>query len=149
MKPIQLSSRRIGRSSKFTFHGKILMSILGNGKRMKKTSRAFFERFKESFIEWQHKLGLTQYEIVFHLGVMDDAYVAQVKVREMDKVADVCLAKKLSQMDYAGGAEPLAKHEAIHLLLHRMKWLGEARYIENNDLQEEWESLVRRLEKVL
>ena len=116
---------------------------------MKKTSQAFFERFKESFIEWQHKLVLTQYEVAFFLGVKIDEHAAEVTVFEMNKLAQVRLAKKLPPLDYKDGPEPLAKHEAIHLLLHRMKWLGETRYIENNDLQEEWEALVRRLEKVL
>lgn len=113
-----------------------------------KVSRAYFEEFKKEFVGWQEKLGLTQYEIYFHHETTDDC-VAQIRVREIQKIADVYLANSMSRANIVQGPESHAKHEAIHLLLHRMKWLGETRYIENNDLLEEWEAIVRRLEKVL
>lgn len=113
-----------------------------------KVSRAYFKEFKKEFIAWQMKLGLTQYEIAFHSGTTKEN-VAQIAINEMGKLADVYLAKSMSRSNLEQGPESHARHEAIHLLLHRIKWLGASRYIEDDDLQEEWEALVRRLEKVL
>ncbi len=113
-----------------------------------KVSKAYFEEFKKEFVDWQERLGLTQYEIEFKHEVMLNK-VATLQVNEMGKLVTVKLAKNLNKYRLEEGAEKHARHEILHLLLNRMRWLGEARYIENDDLQEEWEALVRRLEKVL
>jgi hypothetical protein len=115
----------------------------------KKVTQTYFNRFKRDFLFWQKELGLTQYEISFFLGVENPKHSAEIRVHEVGKAADVYLASTLLPADFAGGPEVLAKHECIHLLLHRMRWLGECRFIETSDLQEEGEALVRRLEKVL
>lgn len=112
---------------------------------MKKTSKAYFNRFKKSFIEWQKRLGLTQYNVYFYLETMDNAY-AQVTIQQLEMVATVSLSAEYPDDETP---ESLGKHEAIHLLIHRLKWLGENRYIESSDLMEECESIVVRLEKVL
>lgn len=115
-----------------------------------KISRAYFNRFKKEFLRWQEKLGLTQYSVAFYHEKLEGKY-AQIKIDEMAKIADVFLTtefgKRSSQADQ--GPEANARHEALHLLTHRIHWLGGARYIENNDLDEEWEAIVVRLDKVL
>jgi len=113
-------------------------------------SKAYFNRFKKSFLEWQQKLGLTQYRISFFHERLEGNY-ASVTIDELGKHAKVSLTTKLSGRDLKvdEGPEAHGKHEAIHLLLYRLVWLGGARYIENNDLQEEWEACVVRLEKLL
>ena len=115
-----------------------------------KTSKSYFNRFKKEFLRWQQLLGLTQYSVKFFHEKLDGAY-AQVEVREKGKVADVFLATDLDRRsaEVDSGPESHAKHEVIHLLLHRLVWLGQARYIETTDLEEEWEAIVVRLEKVL
>ena len=113
-----------------------------------RVTQKYFEDFKKEFTKWQQKFGLTQYEVHFHRNT-EKNFAAQIEVNEMAKMAEVGLAKSMSRDDITDGPECQAKHEAIHLLLHRMKWLGQTRYIESQDLQEEWEASVRRLEKVL
>ncbi len=117
---------------------------------MKKTSKAYFNRFKKSFLEWQQRFGLTQYVAYFFQTHLDNAY-AEIEIREEGKLAVVTLANSLSPKNWEvdPGPEAHGKHEAIHLLTHRLLWLGQSRYIERSDMDEEWEALVRRLEKVL
>ncbi len=115
---------------------------------MKKTSKAFFERFKESFLEWQMKLGLTQYEIDFYLGPLDKN-VAELEADEMGKLVSVTLVNRMSNRDNAKGPDTFAKHEAIHLLQSRFRYLAGCRYLDSDDLDEEEEAIIRRLEKVL
>jgi len=113
-----------------------------------KTSEKYFERFKEAFLYWQEKLGLTQYEIFFHHHC-EDGFYAEIKVDEKGKAADVFLAAKIKNPKADAGPKSHAKHEALHLLLHRLGWLGECRYIDPDQLFDETEGIVRRLEKVL
>ena len=115
-----------------------------------KTSKAYFNRFKKAFLYWQKEFGLTQYSVSFFHEKLDDEY-AKIVIREMGKVADVYLGTELTgnSLKADDGPEEHAKHEAIHLLTHRLHWLGAARYIETTDLDEEWEAVVVRLEKVL
>lgn len=116
----------------------------------KKISKAYFKRFCDSFKEWQAKFGLTQYDVFFHQKYLKDSY-AEVTIKELAKVVSVTLMTELEgkYIDVDPGPESHAKHEALHLLLHRLVWLGQSRYLENNDLDEEWEAIVRRLEKIL
>ena len=116
----------------------------------KKISKAYFKRFCASFKEWQSKFGLTQYDVSFYHQELDNQ-VAKIRIIESGKIACVYLTTELCDEDLVcdDGSEVHAKHEVIHLLLHRLLWLGESRYIERTDLEEEWEALVRRLEKVL
>lgn len=109
-----------------------------------KTSKADFERFKKEFMRWVYRLGLTQYEIRFEHCKLEDAY-AQIAPQEMDKIAVVRFAKEINchSKKYV---ERLAKHEVLHLVVYRLRWLGGARYIEEHDLQEEWEAVTVRLE---
>lgn len=117
---------------------------------MKKTSKAHFERFKAAFIEWQHKLGLTHYRASYVHKYHPENY-AEITVQQLGKCATVLLTTELTGVsaDSKLTPEEHAKHEAIHLLLSRLTWLGQARYIERDDLAEEEEAIVCRLEKVL
>jgi len=112
-----------------------------------KTSKKYFERFKAEFLKWQKELGLMQYRIDFSHEKLED-YFASVIVNELDKTAYVILATELDD-DTDGGAEDHGKHEAIHLLTNRLRYLGGCRYVNGSDLDEEWEAITRRLEKVL
>ncbi len=113
-----------------------------------KTSKAYFNRFMAEFLRWQQLLGLTQYRIVFHHRKLDGNY-AVMEVKERGKLAQVSLCTAIEDPAVDEGPEAHAKHEAIHLLIHRLSWLGGSRYITDDDLDEECESLVTRLEKVL
>lgn len=115
-----------------------------------KTSKAYYERFKKEFLRWQQLLGLTQYRIDFFHEDLDGNY-AEINANELTKAVRISLNTKISSDNAKAdtGPESHARHEAIHLLLHRLMWLGQCRYIESTDLNEEWEAIVVRLEKVL
>ena len=115
-----------------------------------KVSKAYFERFKKEFLYWQKELGLTQYNVAFFHEKIENEY-AKISTNEMAKNADVflCTEIKDGSLEADLGPESHGRHEVIHLLLNRIVWLGNKRYIETSDLDEEWESLVVRLEKVL
>ena len=115
-----------------------------------KISKAYFNRFKKAFLYWQKEFGLTQYDIAFYQTYLKTAY-AEIHVNEMAKTADVYLTDELEgdRMKADDGPESNGKHEAVHLLLYRLVWLGKARCLNPTDIDEEWEALTRRLEKVL
>ena len=115
-----------------------------------KTSKAYFKRFKAEFLRWQKELGLTQYRIDFFHEKLDCKY-AGATIWEQDKAARVSLNTEISK-DSAKideGPEAHAKHEVLHFLISRLSWLGGCRYITDDDLAEECEAIVVRLEKVL
>ena len=116
----------------------------------KKVTKAYFNRFKKAFLYWQERLGLAQYSVAFFHESLDKEY-AKISVEENSKTANVYLCTELTGRDIEAdeGPEVYAKHEALHLLTSRLRWLGEARYIQPSDIPEEWEALVVRLEKVL
>lgn len=111
-----------------------------------KTSKAYFKRFKKAFIFWQEKFGLTQYDICLYHMKLDDGY-AQIKINELNKTADVYLNLEIPDkcVPADSGPEGTAKHEAIHLLLNRIDWLGKSRIITETDIDEENEAIVNRL----
>jgi len=116
----------------------------------KKISKAYFKKFCASFKDWQAKFGLTQYDVSFFHEFLEE-HIAVIQIDETNKIANVTLTTELEGKDVVcdSGPQDHAKHETIHLLLNRLRWLGESRYIERSDLDEEWEALVRRLGKVL
>jgi len=115
-----------------------------------RTSKAYFNKFKKAFLHWQQKLGLTQYNVKFFHEKLDGSY-AELKVGEQEKVACVYLTTELTGRDVTSdeGPEAHAKHEAIHLLLHRIGWLGEQRFTGSDEIHDEAEAVTVRLEKVL
>lgn len=117
---------------------------------MRKTSKAEFNRFKKAFVEWQEKLNLRQYQIYFLHKPLEGSY-AETKVAESGKTACVSYSSEMDKLDYelSAGPESDAKHEAIHLLLHRIGWLGEQRWTASDEIHDEAEKLVVILVKVL
>ncbi len=118
--------------------------------KMFKPNRAYFKRFKDSFLQWQTKFGLTEYRVYFLQEHLDGAY-AQLRTNIEGKLAHVVLStewdEKCTLLD--DGPEEHAKHEVIHLLLARLVWLADHRYIGSGDADEEDEAIVGRLARVL
>lgn len=113
-----------------------------------KTTNRDFEQFKAEFLRWTDKLGLHGYQIYFELTKLDG--YAQIYIDEEGKCATVRLTTEVSGLDAEYyDFKKHAKHEAIHLLLNRMRVLGYDRYLPKDGLEDEWEKLVRVLEKVL
>ena len=113
-----------------------------------KVSKAYFERFKAEFLRWRDLLGLKQYRVTFYQEKTEDAY-ASLFTHEKSKIANVTLTSVIVNPKVDEGPEAHAKHEAIHLLISRLAWLGECRFVQEDELDEEAEAVVTRLEKVL
>ena len=114
-----------------------------------KTTKAQFKAFKESFLAWQIKLGLTQYQPYFYHEPLDDPY-ADIIVNELEKICSVRMCTDLNSINLKSFQPQVhGDHECIHLAVNRLGWLGQQRCIENCDLNEESEALVRRLQHVL
>lgn len=116
----------------------------------RKVSKAYFRRFQKAFLYWQERLGLTQYRVSF-THEFDPKHYAEITIQQLDKSVTVLLTTELTGLsaDSQESPEDHAKHEAIHLLLSRLEFLGSCRYIEGTDLKEEAEAIVVTLEKVL
>ncbi len=117
---------------------------------MKKTSKAEFNRFKKEFLRWTGILGLQGYKIYFYHEPLNESY-AEISINEPGRVADVYFASELSNngRKMSPGPESHGKHEAIHLFLHRLGYLGEQRFTASDEIHHEAEKLVTVLEKVL
>ena len=114
-----------------------------------KVSQKDFGEFKHAFSEYADMFGLQGYKICFEHKKIDGCF-AQIEINEEGKLAVVRLTTELSKDD-AGDFCPAshAKHEAIHLLTHKMMWLGECRFLGDGEMSNEWEHLVRVLEKIV
>lgn len=117
---------------------------------MRKTTKAEFNRFKKEFEYWVEKFGIKGYRVYFFHKVLDGSY-AESKVNEAGKVVTVTYGLELTEIDRecGDGPESDAKHEAIHVLLHRIGFLGEQRWTASDEIRDEAEKLVIILEKVL
>ncbi len=117
---------------------------------MKKTSKAEFSRFKKEFLRWVEILGLQGYKSYFYHKPLEDTY-AEILINEPGRVADVYFSSELSinGKKMSPGPESHGKHEAIHLFLQRLCYLGRQRYTACDEIDHEAEKLVTVLEKVL
>ncbi len=116
---------------------------------MKKTSKASFNKFKKEFLWWMGKLDLNGYEVYFDHIPIKGSY-ATISINEPGKVATVSYSSLMEKVDYeSDDPERSAKHEAIHLLLHRLKYLGEERFVGSEEMEHENERIIRVLEKIL
>jgi len=114
-----------------------------------KVTQTQYRIFRQEFRLWAERFGLKSYRIYFRQEAIEGGF-ASIEVNEAGKYAVVCLCREVSDED-AKIFDPAlhALHEAIHLLLHRLFWLGSRRYVGPDDLYEEWERVVRTLEKLL
>jgi hypothetical protein len=113
-----------------------------------KTTKTEFRIFEEEFLIWQDFFGLYEYCILFEHQLLSDAY-AQISVDEMGKLVVVSLNIEITSTNMVGfDPRAIGKHEFMHLLTHRIFWLGKARFIAEDELEEEWERLTRLLEKI-
>ena len=114
------------------------------------TTKKEFEVFKEEFMRWIDKLGINEYRIDFFLDPLDDSF-AEITINHMGRAVKVALSDNISKRDRSAGHDikSHAKHEALHLLIGRLCWLGEERHLSDGAIYEESEKLVRKLEDLL
>jgi len=110
-----------------------------------KTTKKQFEQFQAEFLKWVDKFGLKQYKIYFDHAKLNDNY-AEIHTEQIAKHARVKMCK---DADDSFDPASSAKHEAIHLLLAKLSYMAECRFLSNSEVSDEEESIVRILEKVL
>jgi hypothetical protein len=108
-----------------------------------------FTLFKSKFTYWQKRLGLQEWRVDFQFVPLERDF-AHIDFGELeDRVATVRLSCEIPDYAWANfDAAQSAKHEALHLATFRLYWLGGRRHVLARELEEEWESLVRRLESL-
>lgn len=113
---------------------------------MKQTTKAMFNRFKREFNRLVPILGIIGYKFYFRHEKNDN--YAEVFIHEPGRAVTVIYGLCPFNID-ATTPESNAKHEAIHVLLHRLGWLGEQRYTGSDEIEHESEKIVVILERLI
>ncbi|HDL89735.1 MAG TPA: hypothetical protein ENG14_02390 [Thermodesulforhabdus norvegica] len=103
-----------------------------------------FKLFKKTVEKSVKLFGLTQYNIHLIHGELGSEDMGGANIKELRKSVTIWLSN--SKDHSPDDIKRTAVHEVLHLLTARMCWLATARYIENNDISEEDEAIVSRLE---
>lgn len=140
--------RRQGRSraDDYRFKG-------GDGEIMKKITEKDYKLFQVYCKEWQKKLGLENWTLVFHFGFrLEDEkqfYNACVEANITHYQADIYLDKNYRWIDEKEFKES-AKHEMLHILVARLSKLGTYRYsVTSMDMEAAEEELLHKLEHLI
>lgn len=116
---------------------------------MIKTTKKQYREFKKEFMRWVDIFGFHDWEIFFYHEKLEDAF-AKIICDAQNSIASVKFCSEVDEDDENFLTPKMsAKHEAIHLLLARLSYLGKARYIMYEDLEIEEERLVHILIKIL
>jgi len=117
---------------------------LSMAKKLSKKEEKAFKAFKDEFVRWQRKLQCEGYSVYFDCKDLDGVY-ADIIITESERTASVCVNRKelLSLMPRT------AKHEACHLFLGTLHSYAGRRFVDERELDTEWERLSIILEKVL
>ena len=112
----------------------------------RKVTKGEFSRFKKHFLLWQAKLGVPEYDVVFKQDA-DDKYFAYIDADSESCTATVSLCKTI-KMGAGEWVKSTARHEALHLLLTRLVDCAKGRFVSADEIDREYERVVRILEKV-
>ena len=96
-----------------------------------------FKEFQKIFATYQKRFGLNGYRTYFK-NEPDANSFANINVNQENMIATINISSK--------GCLKSAKHEALHLLVGRLAYYAEARYVTEREIMEAEEELVRRLE---
>jgi len=109
-----------------------------------------FKAVKRAFNKYVKKFGLLEYTCYFEQTEMEEDTFASITVYEEAYVAHVAINTNLSEdAERLYDADLIGKHEAIHLLVHRLTWLGVSRNTSEDALWLEDERLTKLLEKII
>jgi len=111
------------------------------------TTSKHFEIFKKEAELWLERLGLIDYRVeFFHKEISKDA-LAVMDANIDGRVATITLAIDWSHERISTyQLKRTAFHEVIELLLARIGYLGECRFLQNEEIPEEKHNIIRRLE---
>ena len=115
---------------------------------MAKDSKAF-EIFKKEFKRYQEFFGLLGYEVRFEFKPLNNA-IAKINIEQEEMVAYVeANSKSPTFAKDSSEAIKTAKHEAIHLLIGRLRDYAYCRFLTPENIYEAGEELVRKLERLI
>lgn len=108
-----------------------------------------FELFQKVFREYQERFGLQGYRVYFEHEPFDDDF-ARISVDMDNMTATVRLNSRLpKRQELAKDVRRIARHEALHLLLARLRSLALERFVTASEVQESSEEVVHRLEELI
>jgi len=115
-----------------------------------KTTEAHFKLFKAECKRWIEKFGLTDWEIHFEHGGLDEGDVARCTRNVNSRIAKLSLCEEWPE----GAMDPLnndtvaaaAFEETCHVLLYGLSSCAYARFIMEHEIEEAEHALIRRLE---
>ncbi len=108
-----------------------------------------FVVFQEEFKKWQNKFGLNGYAVYFKYEPIDRLF-AKIVFGGDNQVATVTLNSNLpEEVEQWKNVKKSAKHEAIHLLIHRLEMNARWRYTSQSELDEAVEELTIKLEDLI
>jgi hypothetical protein len=112
---------------------------------MKKTSAKDFKQFVASFKKYQDLLGLHDFQVYFKHKSLERCF-ANCVVNCTDRCATVSFGTELEDEDFED-SDPVksGKHEALHLLIHKLEWLADHRFVTQEQIDTEVEGLVNKL----
>jgi len=113
---------------------------------MKKENKDF-TLFKKTFEHYQKLFGLGGYKVYFKYEPLEGCY-ASISTNQEDMVTTVSLDSSDKDKKFRN-VKQSAKHEALHLLLHRIEDIGENRFARKGELYEACEEAVHKLENLI
>ena len=114
----------------------------------KKTSQRIFREYVKSFKDLQSKLGLFEWEVYFDLKKLDGSY-AEIDINVGGRCANAVYNSEQDKGTLEREPQISGKHECLHLLLAKLTALAKDRYVTVKEIDDEAESIVRILEKIL
>jgi len=117
---------------------------------MKLTSK-HFDNFKKECLYWQDRFELHNWELHFRWAKKNTNRRAGINHNLNGYIATIILSEEWGNYQKITDEDIkiAAKHEMIHLLIGRLVYNGETRYITIDDLEESQEELVRKLEYII
>lgn len=116
-----------------------------------KTTAKDFREFKKAFRKWQKYFSLLNWEIRFtHEGSSKNEGLASTVIYLENYMAIVNLCEEMHDHDYKNKTiESLAFHEVCELMLGRLRYIANSRFITSDAVIEADHEIVRILENTL
>lgn len=116
-------------------------------------NKKHFEYFKKRVEYWQKRFELMNWkiEVIQEKKSKEflDAYLEHTYQNEEAKIILLTEGNRFSKKNTKKDLDDTAKHEVIHLILSKYEMSSKRRYIQEKELDEELEIIVRKLTRLL
>ena len=119
-----------------------------------KTSKSDFKYFVKRCKFWIDKFKLNNYNVYYQHKALENCN-GKIYTNALDHVSTIVLSTEVCYDEFYTGItkdqfiDHIAKHEVIHLMLSKLSWYAQTRYIQEENLDEAEEELVIRLEGLI